>query len=212
MRPINNVVDITNYVMLEMGQPLHAFDFRKLGGGRIVVRRARPGERLRTLDDIDRPLTPEVLVIADAHKAIAIGGVMGGADVEVTVGTTMILLEAANFDPVRIRGTSGALGLRSEASVRFEKGLHPELAAVAARRAMALLVQVTGGRTKGLVDAYPAKRPDTRVVLTRRRVEQILGVDLPTGQVRTALMELGFTCAGCHPIATWSAPLLAHGR
>ena len=199
MRPINNVVDITNYVMLEMGQPLHAFDFRKLGGGRIVVRRAHPDERLRTLDDVDRPLTPEVLVIADAHKAVAIGGVMGGADVEVTAGTTMVLLEAANFDPVSIRGTSGALGLRSEASVRFEKGLHPELAAVAARRAMALLVQVAGGRTKGLVDAYPAKRPDTRVVVTRRRVEQILGVDLPTGQVRTALMELGFTCRWVPP-------------
>jgi phenylalanyl-tRNA synthetase beta chain len=194
MRPINNVVDITNYVMLEMGNPLHAFDFRKLGGQRIVVRRARPGERLRTLDDIDRPLRADMLVIADANKAVAIAGVMGGSDAEVTSSTTTILLEAASFNPVSIRATSSALGLRSEASIRFERGLHPELAAVAAKRAMKLLVEIAGGRAaKGLVDVYPGKAPDTRVTVTRRRVEQVLGIDLPTPQVRGALMELGFT-------------------
>jgi phenylalanyl-tRNA synthetase beta chain len=134
-----------------------------------------------------------MLVIADARQPVAIAGVMGGFDSEVGEGTTSILLEAANFDSISVRRTSGALGLRSEASIRFEKGLHPELASVAARRAMALLVEHTGGRAaKGLVDTYPAKRPDTRVVVTRRRIEQVLGLDLPTTTVRTALTDLGF--------------------
>jgi phenylalanyl-tRNA synthetase beta chain len=200
MRPINNVVDITNYVMLEMGQPLHAFDFRKLGGQRIVVRRAVSGERLRTLDDVDRELTTDMLVIADASKPVAIAGVMGGSDAEVTATTTTVLLEAANFHAVNIRRTSGALNLRTEASIRFEKGLHPELAAAAAKRAMKLLVEIAGGRAaKGLVDAYPAKRSDTRVVVTRHRIEQVLGVDLSTQQVRTALTELGFGCRWVPP-------------
>jgi phenylalanyl-tRNA synthetase beta chain len=193
MRPINNIVDITNYVMLETGQPLHAFDFRKLAGGRIVVRRAAPQERIRTIDGVDRELGPDMLVIADAKAPVAIAGVMGGFDSEVGQGTNSILLEAANFDPVSVRRTSGALGLRSEASIRFEKGLHPELAAVAVRRAMALLVEHTGGRAaKGIVDAYASKRPDTRVVVTRKRIEQVLGTDLPTTAVRTALTDLGF--------------------
>jgi phenylalanyl-tRNA synthetase beta chain len=193
MRPINNIVDITNYVMLETGQPLHAFDLRKLSGGRIVVRRAKQGEVIRTIDGVERALSPRMLVIADAKQPVAVAGVMGGADSEVWEGTTSILLEAANFEPISVRRTSGALGLRSEASIRFEKGLHPELAAVAARRAMALLVEHTGGRaTKGLVDTYPAKRTDTRVVVTRHRIEQVLGVDLPTTTVRTALTDLGF--------------------
>ena len=200
MRPINNVVDVTNYVMLEMGQPLHAFDFRKLGGGRIVVRRAKPGERMKTLDDVDRELTPNMLVIADQTKPIAIAGVMGGSDAEVTSATTTILLEAANFDNVSVRRTSQALALRTEASARFEKGLHPELAAMAAKRAMALLVEVTGGRAaKGLVDVYPGKRPDTRVVVTKKRIEQVLGSDPSTTQVRTMLTDLGFGCRWVPP-------------
>jgi phenylalanyl-tRNA synthetase beta chain len=200
MRPINNVVDVTNYVMLEMGQPLHAFDFRKLGGSRIVVRRARQGERMKTLDDVDRELNPNMLVIADANKPVAIAGVMGGSDAEVTPATTTILLEAACFDNVSVRRTSQALALRTEASARFEKGLHPELAAVAARRAMALLVQVTGGRAaKGLVDVYPGKRPDTRVVVTKKRIEQVLGSDPATTQVRTMLTDLGFGCRWVPP-------------
>jgi phenylalanyl-tRNA synthetase beta chain len=200
MRPINNVVDITNYVMLEMGQPLHAFDLKKLGGQRIVVRRARQGERMRTLDEVDRPLTPDMLVIADANRPVAIAGVMGGGDAEVSAATTSILLESANCNPVNIRATSTGLGLRTEASVRFEKALHPELAAVAIRRAMKLLVEVAGGRAaKGIVDTYPAKRADTRVVVTKTRIEQVLGVDMPTAAVRSALTELGFGCRWVPP-------------
>ncbi|HXH20981.1 MAG TPA: phenylalanine--tRNA ligase subunit beta [Dehalococcoidia bacterium] len=195
MRPINNVVDITNYVMLETGQPLHAFDFRKLSGQRIVVRRARPGETITTLDGVERRLTPDVLVIADAQRAQAIAGVMGGADAEVSQSTTTVLLEAANFNPVNIRATEGALGLRTEASIRFEKGLHPDLADVAARRAMKLLTEVAGGRaSKGLVDAYVNRRKDTRVEVTRERIARVLGVDVGAAQVRSALSSLGFTC------------------
>jgi phenylalanyl-tRNA synthetase beta chain len=200
MRPINNVVDITNYVMLETGQPLHAFDHRKLGGGRIVVRRAEPGEKIRTIDDEERELRPDMLVIADASRPVAIAGVMGGADTEVGAGTTTVLLEAAAFNAVSVRRTSQALGLRTEASMRFEKGLHAELAAVAARRAMKLLVEVAGGRAyKGLVDAYPGKKPDTRVVVTRERIEKVLGVDMPTTQVRQVLTDLGFGCRWVPP-------------
>jgi phenylalanyl-tRNA synthetase beta chain len=200
MRPINNIVDITNYVMLETGQPLHAFDLRKVSGNKIIVRRATAGERIRTIDDLHRELTPEMLVIADGSKPIAVAGVMGGADSEVSDGTTTILLESANFDAVSVRRTSGALGLRTEASIRFEKGLHPELAANAVRRAMKLLVDHTGGRAaKGIVDAYPAKRADTRVVVTRNRIEQVLGIDLSTTQVRAALTDLGFGCRWVPP-------------
>jgi phenylalanyl-tRNA synthetase beta chain len=200
MRPINNVVDITNYVMLETGQPLHAFDLRKLGGNKIVVRRAKAEERMRTIDDIERELTEEMLVIADASKPVAVAGVMGGAESEVGEGTTTILLESANFDAVSVRRTSGALNLRTEASIRFEKGLHPELASVAIRRAMKLFVDLTGGRAaKGIVDAYPTKRSDTRVVVTRERIERVLGVDLSTTQVRTALTDLGFGCRWVPP-------------
>ena len=126
MRPINNVVDITNFVLLEMGQPLHAFDYNKLEENRIVVRRARPGEIITTLDGEKRTLDSETLVIADAHSPVCIAGIMGGADSQVHEGTTDILLEAAIFQRVSIRRTSRRLGLRSEASARFERGLDPD--------------------------------------------------------------------------------------
>ena len=159
-----------------------------------------PGEHMRTLDGVDRALDTSMLVIADANKPVAIAGLMGSADAEVTEGTTTVLLESANFNAVNIRATSAGLGLRTEASIRFEKGLHPELAAVAARRAMRLLVEHAGGRAaKGLVDTYAVKRSDTRVVVTRSRVEQILGVDLPTPQARSALTDLGFGCRWVPP-------------
>jgi phenylalanyl-tRNA synthetase beta chain len=125
MRPINNIVDITNYVMLEYGQPLHAFDFRRIGGAKIIVRRARAGEKLTSLDGVDRQLSPDMLVIADQAIPVAIAGVMGGASSEVTEITTSVLLESANFNQVSIRRTSVGLKLRSEASMRFERGISP---------------------------------------------------------------------------------------
>jgi phenylalanyl-tRNA synthetase beta chain len=136
-----------------------------------------------------------MLVIADATRGQALAGIMGAADAEVTDQTTTILLEAANFNPVNIRKTSAALGLRTEASIRFEKGLHPELAAMAVRRAMKLFVEVCGGRAaKGLVDVYPSPRKDTRVTVTRERIQRILGYEMASAQVRTVLTDLGFGC------------------
>jgi phenylalanyl-tRNA synthetase beta chain len=195
MRPINNVVDITNYVMLEYGQPLHAFDFAKLRSGKIIIRRARKGEKLVTLDGVERPLATDMLVIADAEAPVALAGVMGGFDSEVTEQTTTILLESANFHPANIRRTATRLKSRTEASTRFEKGLSPELAMLAARRATKLLVELAGGRAlHGLIDVYPQPAQEVRNDLSLRRLEQVRGNDHPTSQVRTALSSLGFGC------------------
>ncbi|MGB2694601.1 MAG: phenylalanine--tRNA ligase subunit beta [Dehalococcoidia bacterium] len=195
MRPINNIVDITNYVMLEVGQPLHAFDYTKLRGGRIVVRRARVGEKMTTLDDIERTLTNDMLVIADAELPVAIAGVMGGSDSEVTPQTTTVLLESANFHPTNVRRTATKLKSRTEASSRFEKGLSPALALIGAMRATKLFVELTGARAlHGFVDVYPAPARDVHIDLTRARLEQVLGIDLATSQVRSALTSLGFGC------------------
>ena len=195
MRPINNIVDITNYVMMELGQPLHAFDFERIGGGKIIVRRARPREPLTTLDGVQRRLDPEMLAIADATKPVALAGVMGGADSEVSDATTSVLLEAANFNNITIRRTSNALKMKSEASSRFDKGLSPELAAFGARRATKLIVELAGGRAAhGIVDVYPGKAPETRIEVRRSRIQQVLGIDPPTSRVRSVLAALGFGC------------------
>src|SRR5438094_236000 len=173
MRPINNIVDITNYVMLEWGQPLHAFDFDKLLGraaGKprtIIVRPARAGETLVTLDNQKRELTPDMLVIADTAGPIALAGVMGGAETEVTEKTTKILLESANFDFLSIRRTMKALNLPSEASIRFSKGIHPETVRPAAERAAELMRQHAGATIgRGLVDCYPAPPAPQTITLT----------------------------------------------
>jgi phenylalanyl-tRNA synthetase beta chain len=195
MRPINNIVDITNYVMLEVGQPLHAFDYDRLAEHRIIVRRAREGEKMTTLDGVERALTNDTLMICDAAGPVAVAGVMGGLESEVTESTKNILLESATFLAPNVRRTSKRLKTRSEASSRFEKGLSPELALVSAMRATKLLVEIAGGTAlHGLVDVYPAPAPDRHIELTRRRLEQVLGIDLPTSQVRSALTSLGFGC------------------
>jgi len=195
MRPINNIVDITNYVMMEMGQPLHAFDFDRIGGGKIIVRRPRPGEPLTTLDGVERRLEPEMLAIADAREPVALAGVMGGAESEVSDATTNVLLESANFNNINIRRTSNALKMKSEASSRFDKGLSPELSAFAARRATKLIVELAGGRAAhGILDVYPGKTPETRIEVRRSRIQQVLGIDPPTSRVRSVLTSLGFGC------------------
>ena len=192
-RPINNVVDVTNYVMLELGNPLHAFDADEIHG-MIVVRLAREGERLTTLDAEDRELAADTLLITDDSGPIALAGVMGGLDSEVAEGTTRVLLEAAQFDPSSIRRTSTRLRLRSEASSRFERGLAPELAARASRRATQLLVEVCGGTARhGMVDVYPRPQPEARVTLTRDRLDTVLGFHVPDDEVAAALGALGFT-------------------
>jgi phenylalanyl-tRNA synthetase beta chain len=195
MRPINNIVDITNYVMLEYGQPLHAFDLATLREHRIIARRARPGEGMVTLDGVERKLDPQMLVIADAQRPVAIAGVMGGGETEVTGATTTVLLESASFVPLSIRRTASALKLRSEASHRFERGLSPELPLHGLRRAMQLFVQVAGATAaRGILDVYPGRKGQQTLPLTMERVRRVLG-DSPSAQeVADVLGRLGFQC------------------
>jgi phenylalanyl-tRNA synthetase beta chain len=199
MRPISNIVDVTNYVMLEWGQPLHAFDYDKLverAGGKtptIIVRSARKGEILTTLDNVKRELAPENLVIADTSGPVAIAGVMGGAETEVTAATRNILLESANFDFVSVRRTMKALNLPSEASQRFSKGIHPETVRPAAERAAELMRQQGGGEiAAGLVDNYPAPIAPQTIQLSLKEVRRILGVDFDAGEARRILESLEF--------------------
>lgn len=201
IRPISNVVDVTNYVMLEWGQPLHAFDYdalvRRAQGGlpRITVRTARPGERLVTLDGVDRRLTADRLLIADEAGPIAVAGVMGGAETEVTDATRSVLLESASFHFVSIRRTTQALKLPSEASGRFGRGVPPALAVPAALRATGLIQTLTGGRpAPGVADCYPVPQTASVISLTTGDVRRILGLDLPRDEVARILTGLEFTC------------------
>ena len=190
---INNVVDITNYVMFELGQPLHAFDLHKLAEKRIVVRRARPGEKMKTLDGVERTLTKDMCVIADASHAVAIGGVMGGAESEIGFATKDLLIESAWFDPISVRRTSKALALRTEASYRFERGCDPEMAEVASRRTAELIQQVAGGELlAGVVDVYPNRREPLAIELSRKELLRVMGADVPDRDIEDVLSALGF--------------------
>ena len=195
MRPINNIVDVTNYVMLEYGQPLHAFDYHRIGGKKIIVRRADEGETVVTLDGVKRVLSRDMLVIADQEHAVAIAGVMGGADSEVTQQTTAILLESANFNPASIYYTGNTLNLPSEARLRFERGISAELTLAALKRATQLIMQLTGGEAaKGLADVYPGKLEPEPILLSTGEVKQLLGVEFNLDQIVGALASLGFDC------------------
>jgi phenylalanyl-tRNA synthetase beta chain len=195
MRPINNIVDATNYVMLEYGQPLHAFDFRQIGGAKIIVRRASEGERITSLDGVDRTPDPEMLTIADSKIPVAIAGVMGGADSEVIDITTSVLLESANFNPVSIRRTSSNLKLRSEASIRFERGISPELTVPALKRATQLILDLAGGKAaRGIIDVYPGRRETEAILFHTSWVKRLLGTDLNREQIVEILGYLGFEC------------------
>jgi phenylalanyl-tRNA synthetase beta chain len=190
---INNVVDATNYVMLELGQPMHAFDLDRLAERRIVVRRARAGEKMRTLDGIERVLSPEMCLIADASRAVAIAGVMGGAESEINSATRNVLLESAWFDPISIRRTSKALGLRTEASLRFERGADPEMAELASRRCAALIQEIAVGEIlAGVIDVYPGRRAPLRLVLARKELLRVMGGDVPDAEIESILGALGF--------------------
>jgi phenylalanyl-tRNA synthetase beta chain len=190
---INNVVDATNYVMFELGHPLHAFDLDTVAEKRIVVRRARAGETIRTLDGLERKLSAETCVIADARRAVAIGGVMGGAETQISAGTRNILLECAWFEPVSLRRTSKRLGLRTEASQRFERGADPEMAELASRRCAELILQIAGGEVLAdVVDVYPVKPRIVKLELTRRELLRILGADVPDRDIEQILKSLGF--------------------
>ena len=193
LRPINNVVDVTNYVMLEYGQPLHAFDFALVRDRTIIVRAARPGEKLIALDGTEYTLQPPMLTIADSQDAVGLAGVMGGANSEMTDASTAVLLESATFDAINTRRTESGLHLRTEASTRFEKGLSPELAPRALRRATQLILELAGGRAaRGIIDLYPGRPERPPITLTADKVRRVLGVELSPEQVHSVLSSLGF--------------------
>ena len=193
VRPINNIVDITNYVLLEYAQPLHAFDLALLNGPAIQVRRARQGEKLLALDGVERALTPDMLVIADAIRPVAIAGVIGGEDTAVTTATKDILLESANFNGPSVRQTSRALGLRTEASSRFERALPPELALAGARRAASLIAELAGGTVhREWADVYPRPQEPVRVILRPQLIDDVLGTHVPLEEAESILKRLNF--------------------
>ncbi|HEX5038137.1 MAG TPA: phenylalanine--tRNA ligase subunit beta [bacterium] len=196
IRSVNNVVDVTNFVLMELGQPLHAFDRAKLRGGKIAVRTARPDEVLKTLDGVERKLKADDLVIADAEGAVALAGVMGGASSEVTVSTTAIALESAFFQPSAIRRASRRLGLSSESSHRFERRVDPEAVFEALCRAAQLIVEVAGGQVSSVSDLYKEKQKPASVALNPKVVGDVLGGDWKDTEVRFLLQKLGFKVGG----------------
>ena len=192
VRPISPIVDITNYVNLEIGQPMHAFDQAKLTGAEIHARRARPGETITTLDGVARTLDPDMLVIADRDRAQAVAGVMGGADSEVSATTKAVVFESAYFKPASVRRTSKRLGLKTEASTRFERGADIGAQALAIQRAVALMEQIGAGRAIGpIVDCYPHPRERQRIHLRRNRLTLLFGVPVPDDEVLRILRGLG---------------------
>jgi phenylalanyl-tRNA synthetase beta chain len=208
VRSINNIVDITNYVLLESGQPLHAFDARLLRGRKIVVRRANPGEKIVAIDGKEYGLTKENLVIADAERAVAIAGVMGGKDSEITNGTADVLLESAQFDPVSIRRTGRRLGLSSDSSYRFERGVDHDTVDWASSRAVQLILELAGGRAlKGVIDVS-VPRPARAVAKVRpARISQVLGLGVAPARVREILAGLGAQVAGTDAALEVTAPV-----
>lgn len=206
LRPINNVVDATNYILHELGQPMHAFDLDTLGG-HVVVRQARAGETLVTLDDEERKLEPGMLLIADATRPIALAGVMGGRDTEVGAGTRNIFLESAIFDPSSVRRTRRALGMSTDASYRFERGVDPDGVERAVRRALELIAAVAGGEVSEEIASVRAPRaPRANIVLREKRLAQVLGVEVPLAGAAGHLRDLGFTAEMADSALTVTVP------
>ena len=191
MRSINNVADITNYVMMELGHPMHAFDATKLEGRQIIVRRAALEEKLTTLDGVEHELNPAILVIADTKKPVALAGIMGGGESEITSATTSILLESAHFSPAAIRKTARTLGMNTEASYRFERGADIEMASLACDRAAAMIQEMAGGEVmRGLIDVYPRKPKPVRILLRRDRIPAVLGAPVDSNIVHRIFERL----------------------
>ncbi len=218
IRSINNVVDATNYVMMEIGQPLHAFDYNLVakdntGKPTIVVRRAKPGELFVTLDGQQHTLTDQMLLIADPQKGIALAGVMGGQNSEITERTVDVLIESAYFNPTNIRRTAKALGLRTDASYRFERGADIEVSGWASLRCAQLILQTAGGKlAKGIVDAYPRRFEPVQITLRHLKTDELLGVQIPTEQQLKLLTGIGLRevstrwSAGTREATTFSVP------
>lgn len=202
VRAVNNIVDITNYVLLECGQPLHAFDLHQLAGRKIIVRRAKKGENIVALDMLEYKLDERMLVIADAERPVAIAGVMGAASSGIQPGTSSILLESACFKPALIRYTSRALGLASESSYRFERGVDPNQADFASRRACAMIAELAGASVSGAaIDVYPQPAADRRITCRYGRVSSLLGAEVPPERIRTILNALDLPAGGDQPDA-----------
>lgn len=194
VKPISNIVDVTNYILMELGQPLHAFDYDKLTDHAIIVRTAQQGEKMYSLDNVERELNSEMLVIADPAGPVAIAGVMGGMDTEITDGTTSVLIESACFNQASIHRTSKNLALRSEASNRFEKGIDINGSLLAADRACQLIAEMGAGRiVKGVVDNFPAPKANSVIRLRPERVSLIMGIDVPRPEIKSIMEKLGFT-------------------
>ena len=192
-RSINNVADVTNYVLMELGHPLHAFDLSRLKQQKIIVRRAKPGEPLRTLDGVDRILTRDNLVIADGTHPVALAGVMGGEESEISTSTRSVLLESAWFEPVSIRRTSKSQGMHTEASHRFERGADIQMAPLALDRTAALIQEIAGGEIfTGMIDVYPRPWCPLDLGLGRSEITRILGAEIPGEEIERILRGLGF--------------------
>ena len=212
VRPINNVVDITNYVMLEYGQPMHAFDFSCVDGGHIIVRTARPGESIQTLDGKHHALTDKMLCICDEEKPVCVAGVMGGANSEIVGDTAMVLFESANFEGSSVRRTAMALGMRTDASSRYEKGLDPQNTIKAVQRACELVEMLGAGEVvEGVIDVLPAPLKETTLPLESEKVNALLGTDVSEAEMRRILDSLGFTLEGntIH-VPSWRADVEAN--
>jgi len=193
---ISNVVDISNYVMLELGHPLHTFDYDRVRDHKIVVRRAKPAEKMRTLDGTERQFDSNICMISDGDgsRPIGIGGIMGGAETEISFSTKNVLIECAWFEPVAIRRAARFLKLHTEASTRFGRGADPEMAEVASRRAAELILQLAGGELlAGVVDVYPGKRAAKKIRVTRAEIFRVMGADVPDKEVEASLSALGFS-------------------
>ena len=192
---ISNVVDISNYVMLELGHPLHTFDYDTVRGHSILVRRAKQNEKMKTLDGVDRSLAPEICMVCDGDgsRAVGIGGIMGGSDTEISFSTKNVLIECAWFDPIAIRRAARSLKLHTEASTRFGRGADPEMAELASRRAAELILQLAGGELlSGVVDVYPGRRAPKKISITRAEILRVMGADVPDKEIEAILGALGF--------------------
>lgn len=210
-RSINNVADITNYVMHELGNPMHAFDFNKLAGNRIIVRRAKSGEKMQTLDEVEREFTEDMLLICDAEKPIAVGGVMGGLHSSISEETTDVLIEVAYFTRDSIRQTSRKLGLTTEAAYRFERGVDIENLIRASNRATELIIQLAGGEAGDFVDIYPTKKEEISVELRYEKIKTLTGLEVSNQETDRILTKLGFNSAIRNPqSAIYSVPSWRH--
>ena len=197
VRPINNIVDITNYVMLEYGQPMHAFDFSCVDGGHIIVRTARGGESIQTLDGKDHALTESMLCICDEHKPVCVAGVMGGANSEIVGDTAMVLFESANFNGTSVRRTAAALGMRTDASSRYEKGLDPQNTIKAVQRACELVEMLGAGEVvEGVIDVVPTPLTERTLLLEPEKINALLGTEVSADDMRAILRKLEFVLDG----------------